>query len=67
MRWGVVLLQQDPSSVDQSRVFSAQLRLHSAQLDRTEFGVDGSIVLHQLKVDYASLDSLCSVATGFTT
>jgi hypothetical protein len=53
MRRGVVLLQQDPSSVDQSRVFPAQFRVRSVQLGRIEFGVDGSLVWHQLKVDYA--------------
>jgi hypothetical protein len=30
----------------------AQIRVHSAQLGRIEYGVDGSIVWHQLKVDY---------------
>jgi hypothetical protein len=44
MRWGIVLLQQDPSSVEQSRVFPTQLRVHSAQLGRVEFSIDGSIV-----------------------
>jgi hypothetical protein len=58
MWWGVVLLLQDPFSVDQSQVFPAQLRIHSVQLGRIELGVDGLSAWHQLKVDYAFKISL---------
>jgi hypothetical protein len=68
------LLQQDPSYVDQSRVFPAELRVHSVQLGRIEFDVDGSIVWHQITPSkfhqthsIAFLENLSRLATGFTT